>query len=218
MLEIATAHALVHAAQLNVIEFHTWNATVKSIENPDRLLFDLDPGEGVQWQQVVEGTMLVKAFLDELKLKSFLKTSGGKGLHVVVPLKPAGKLGRSQRFFRGDRRSSGAHCAATFRREERAKKSRWSDFYRLLAQYSRRYHGCRLLRARAAWIGRLDAIRWDELEGLEEREPVEHHERAQSIGKATDGSVAGLQAHTADDQTCGANTFGRLKGDQWQPH
>ena len=54
MLEIATATALVHAAQLNVIEFHTWNATVKSIENPDRLLFDLDPGEGVQWRHVVE--------------------------------------------------------------------------------------------------------------------------------------------------------------------
>ena len=88
MLEIATAQALVQAAQLNVIEFHTWNATVKSIENPDRMLFDLDPGEGVSWQQVVEATMLTKAFLDELKLKSFLKTSGGKGLHVVVPLSP----------------------------------------------------------------------------------------------------------------------------------
>src|SRR5215203_579489 len=86
MLEIATAQALVQAAQVNVIEFHTWNATVKSIENPDRLLFDLDPGQGVQWQEIVEGTMLTKAFLDELKLKSFLKTSGGKGLHVVVPL------------------------------------------------------------------------------------------------------------------------------------
>ncbi len=88
MLEIATATALIQAAQLNVIEFHTWNATVKSIENPDRILFDLDPGEGVTWQHVVEGTMLTKTFLDELKLKSFLKTSGGKGLHVVVPLSP----------------------------------------------------------------------------------------------------------------------------------
>ncbi|HWL72760.1 MAG TPA: DNA ligase D, partial [Burkholderiaceae bacterium] len=88
MLEVASATALVQAAQLNVIEFHTWNATVKSIENPDRILFDLDPGEGVQWRQVVEGTMLTKAFLDELKLKSYLKTSGGKGLHIVVPLSP----------------------------------------------------------------------------------------------------------------------------------
>lgn len=86
MLEVATKQALVQAAQMNVIEFHTWNATVKSIENPDRVLFDLDPGEGVEWQQMIEGTMLTKAALDELQLKSFLKTSGGKGMHVVIPL------------------------------------------------------------------------------------------------------------------------------------
>ena len=88
MFEIATEQAVVQAAQMNAIEFHTWNATIKSIENPDRILFDLDPGEGVEWQQMIEGTMLTKAALDELQLTSFLKTSGGKGMHVVVPLSP----------------------------------------------------------------------------------------------------------------------------------
>ena len=87
MLEIARAEGLLSAAQMNVIEFHTWNAVKSSIGKPDRMTFDLDPGEGIGWPQVQEAAQLVRAFLSELKLPSFLKTSGGKGLHVVVPLK-----------------------------------------------------------------------------------------------------------------------------------
>ncbi|MBI2769512.1 MAG: DNA ligase D [Burkholderiales bacterium] len=86
-LEVATPEGLLSAAQMNVVEFHTWNAVKTAIDKPDRMTFDLDPGEGVGWQQVQEATQLVHAFLTELGLPSFLKTSGGKGLHVVVPLK-----------------------------------------------------------------------------------------------------------------------------------
>ena len=89
LLEIPTATALLEAAQMNVIEFHTWNATTRAIRKPDRMTFDLDPGEGVGWAEVQEAAQLVRTLLDELHLLSFLKTSGGKGLHVVVPLKPA---------------------------------------------------------------------------------------------------------------------------------
>ncbi|MES2688200.1 MAG: DNA ligase D [Pseudomonadota bacterium] len=89
LLEIASAGTLLAAAQLNVMEFHTWNATTRAIGKPDRMTFDLDPGEGVTWAQVQESAQLVQAFLKELGLPCFLKTSGGKGLHVVVPLKPA---------------------------------------------------------------------------------------------------------------------------------
>jgi bifunctional non-homologous end joining protein LigD len=89
LLEIPTAAALLEAAQMNVIEFHTWNATTRAIHQPDRMTFDLDPGEGVGWAEVQEAAQLVRTMLDELQLASFLKTSGGKGLHVVVPLKPA---------------------------------------------------------------------------------------------------------------------------------
>jgi bifunctional non-homologous end joining protein LigD len=88
LLEIPTAKALVAAAQMNVIEFHTWNATVKKIDRPDRVVFDLDPGEGVSWQQVQEAALLMRGMLTELSLQAWLKTSGGKGLHVVVPLSP----------------------------------------------------------------------------------------------------------------------------------
>ena len=87
MLEIARPEGLLSAAQMNVIEFHTWNAVKNAIGKPDRMTFDLDPGEGVTWTQVLEAAQLVRAFLIQLKLPAFLKTSGGKGLHVVVPLK-----------------------------------------------------------------------------------------------------------------------------------
>ena len=88
LLEIDSLKALIGAAQMNVVEFHTWNATTRSIEKPDRMTFDLDPAEGLAWPLMLEAAQLVRTFLDELGLQSFLKTSGGKGLHVVVPLTP----------------------------------------------------------------------------------------------------------------------------------
>ncbi len=88
LLAVASALGLASAAQMNVIEFHTWNATANRIDKPDRIVFDLDPGTGVAWPAIREGAELLRAFLAELKLSAFLKTSGGKGLHVVVPLTP----------------------------------------------------------------------------------------------------------------------------------
>jgi bifunctional non-homologous end joining protein LigD len=88
LLTVDTADALMLAAQMNVVEFHTWNSTVLQIDKPDRVIFDLDPGEGVKWKQIQEAAVLVHALLTELELKAWLKTSGGKGLHVVVPLTP----------------------------------------------------------------------------------------------------------------------------------
>ena len=89
MLEVVKADGILSAAQWNVVEFHSQNATGKAYETPDRMIFDLDPGEGVDWKMIQEAAQLIHAFLEELGLPSFLKTSGGKGLHVVVPLKPA---------------------------------------------------------------------------------------------------------------------------------
>jgi bifunctional non-homologous end joining protein LigD len=86
LLEVPTAQALVAAAQMNVIEFHTWNSVKQKVDKPDRMIFDLDPGEGVAFDQVREGAQLTQALLTELGLQCWLKTSGGKGLHVVVPL------------------------------------------------------------------------------------------------------------------------------------
>ena len=88
LLEVDTPAALVAAAQMNVVEFHTWNSTTRSIDKPDRVIFDLDPGEGVAWAKLQEAALLMRTLLAELGLEAWLKTSGGKGLHVVVPLAP----------------------------------------------------------------------------------------------------------------------------------
>jgi len=87
-LGVDTPDALVSAAQMNTVEFHTGNSTVKKIDQPDRIVFDLDPGAGVAWPHVQEAAVLMRALLDGLGLASWLKTSGGKGLHVVVPITP----------------------------------------------------------------------------------------------------------------------------------
>ncbi|GAB2817081.1 DNA ligase D [Comamonas piscis] len=86
LLAIAGAEGLAQAAQFNVVEFHTWNAKRDKILRPDRMTFDLDPGEGVAWSAVQEAAELLRVLLQELGLEPFLKTSGGKGLHLVVPI------------------------------------------------------------------------------------------------------------------------------------
>ncbi|MCF7533597.1 DNA ligase D [Pseudomonas petrae] len=85
---INNIEALIGAVQMSAMELHTWNAVAKDLERPDRFILDLDPDPALPWKTMVEATQLTLAVLDELGLKSFLKTSGGKGIHVVVPLTP----------------------------------------------------------------------------------------------------------------------------------
>lgn len=86
LMAIDSVPALVGAVQMGTIELHTWNASYASIERPDRLILDLDPDPALPWRAVVEATRLSLAVLDELGLEAFLKTSGGQGMHVVIPL------------------------------------------------------------------------------------------------------------------------------------
>lgn len=77
---------IIALVQMGVLEFHPWPARADNVERPDRLIFDLDPGEGVDWKAVVDGTLEIHKLLDGLGLANFVRTSGGKGLHVVIPL------------------------------------------------------------------------------------------------------------------------------------
>lgn len=77
---------LLGAVQMNTLELHTWNATDTQFERPDRFILDLDPDPALPWKAMVEATHLTMTLLDEIGLRYFLKTSGGKGIHVVVPL------------------------------------------------------------------------------------------------------------------------------------
>ena len=80
--------AVIGLVQMGVLELHTSGSRADKLEFPDRMIFDLDPAEGLGWETVVEGAQLMHGLLDEIGLRSFLKTTGGKGLHIVVPLKP----------------------------------------------------------------------------------------------------------------------------------
>lgn len=78
---------LIKEVQMGTIEFHLWGSRVYTLEEPDMMVFDLDPDEGMELARIRQGVLDVKSILDELGLKSYLKTSGGKGYHVVVPFK-----------------------------------------------------------------------------------------------------------------------------------
>src|SRR6201746_2532037 len=86
LLAIDVHEALVGLAQMNVIELHTWNAIQPNLEYPDRFVLDLDPDPKLSWRMMTEAAELAKVLLDEVGLKSFIKTSGGKGYHIVIPL------------------------------------------------------------------------------------------------------------------------------------
>jgi bifunctional non-homologous end joining protein LigD len=87
-LFIEDERGLIALAQMGVLEIHPWGSRVGRIDEPDRLILDLDPGPGVTWPRVVEAARVIRSLLADLELVSYAKTTGGKGLHVVVPLAP----------------------------------------------------------------------------------------------------------------------------------
>ncbi|MEO8081165.1 MAG: DNA ligase D, partial [Caldimonas sp.] len=137
LLAVDSAEALLAAAQMNAIEFHTWNSTAARIDRPDRAIFDLDPGEGVSWAHVQEAAVLTRAMLTELGLASWLKTSGGKGLHVVVPLTP--KL--SYETVKGFSQAIVQHLAKTIPQRFVARSGGANRVGRIFVDYLRNGHG-----------------------------------------------------------------------------
>jgi bifunctional non-homologous end joining protein LigD len=86
-LYVDDADGLLALVQMNVLEFHPWGSQVDSPEKPDRMVFDLDPAEGISWKQIVAAARDVRARLGDAGLQSFVRLTGGKGLHVVAPFK-----------------------------------------------------------------------------------------------------------------------------------
>lgn len=87
-LTFNSVEGLIGMAQMGVLEIHPWGSKNESLEKPDRLIFDMDPDEAIDWKTLAETAKEFRARLEDLGLRSFLKTTGGKGLHVVAPIKP----------------------------------------------------------------------------------------------------------------------------------
>jgi bifunctional non-homologous end joining protein LigD len=100
-LVVRDAIDLATLVQFNAIEFHPWGAKANAPDVADRVLFDLDPGPGTKWAAVKRAARQMRGLLDQLGLQSFLRTSGGKGLHVVVPLNPGCAWPLVKRFAKG---------------------------------------------------------------------------------------------------------------------
>lgn len=98
VLTIDSREGLLGLVQGGVLEIHPWGSSMKAIERPDMIIMDLDPGEGVEWSAVVEAALEVKRRLEAAGLAAFVKTSGGKGLHVVAPVKPKAEWPEAKGF------------------------------------------------------------------------------------------------------------------------
>jgi bifunctional non-homologous end joining protein LigD len=166
LLGIAEPLGLLSAAQMNVVEFHTWNGTTKAIMTPDRMTFDLDPGEGVAWAQIQEAAQLVRTFLADLGLTAFLKTSGGKGLHVVVPVKPQFDWDTVKEFSQ----AVVQHLARTVPQRFVAKAGGGNRVGRIFVDYLRNGFGATTVCAWSArarpGLGISVPVRWNELAQL----------------------------------------------------
>jgi bifunctional non-homologous end joining protein LigD len=87
-ITLNTPEALAGLAQMGVLEVHPWGSRNRTLEQPDRITIDLDPDESLPWETLTEAALDVRKRLKALKLESWVKTTGGKGLHVVIPIKP----------------------------------------------------------------------------------------------------------------------------------
>ncbi|MEJ8837915.1 DNA ligase D [Ramlibacter sp. AN1133] len=166
MVYIAKPEGILSAAQMNVIEFHTWNGVRTAIDKPDRMTFDIDPGEGVGWPQIQEAAQLVRTMLEELQLPCFLKTSGGKGLHLVVPLKKQFDWDTVKSFSQ----AVVQHLARTLPERFVAKSGGSNRVGRIFIDYLRNGYGATTACAWSArarpGLGISVPVRWDELGAL----------------------------------------------------
>ncbi|MGW9063370.1 DNA ligase D [Achromobacter animicus] len=166
LLEVPTAEAIMSAVQMNVVEFHTWNAVKTSIDKPDRMMFDLDPGEGVPWPTMQQAANLVRVLLQEIGLQAWLKTSGGKGLHVVVPLRKQYDWDTVKRFSQ----AIVQHLARTLPQLFVAKSGPKNRVGKIFADYLRNGFGATTVCAWSArarpGLGISVPVTWDELDKL----------------------------------------------------
>ncbi|HXZ07292.1 MAG TPA: DNA ligase D, partial [Paraburkholderia sp.] len=163
LITIDSVAALIGAAQMGTIELHTWNALVSNIEKPDRMVFDLDPDPSLGWDRMIEAAQLTRSLLDELGLESFCKTSGGKGLHVVVPLARQAGWDEVKAFSQ----AVAQHMAATLPKHFAAKMGAQNRRKKIFIDYLRNNRGSSTVVAYSArarpGLGVSVPLSWDEV-------------------------------------------------------
>ncbi len=156
-LAIEDRVGLLSLVQIGVLEIHPWGSTIDKLEQPDRVTFDLDPDEGLVWSRVTEAALEIRDVLTGLGLQSFVKTTGGKGLHVVVPLTPRLGWEEVKNFTEGGRRRPGRAPPAALHRQSVEAGAHGPHLHRLSAQRTGCDGGRRLLDPCAARGHGLDA-------------------------------------------------------------
>ncbi len=152
--------------QGGALEIHTWQSSLDDLEHPDQIVMDLDPGEGVAWTAVIEAARTCGERLEDAGLAAFVKTSGGKGLHVVAPLKPtpAPAGTRSRASPPPWPRSMAADEPGPLRRDDHQGEAQGQDPDRLPAQRPQQHRGRRLFGTRARPGAPVSMpLAWDEL-------------------------------------------------------
>ena len=173
-------------AQFGVVEFHAWGAHRKRLEKPDRIVLDLDPGEGIGWREIVEAAVHVRGVVEDAGLVPFVKTSGGKGVHIVVPVKPkkGWKAVHAATGKLAERIARSAPQTFTTTMGARHRKGRiFVDFHRnartstAVAPYS--------LRARPN-VPASTPLTWDDLEAIDGPEELNYSSLPELVSKAGD--------------------------------
>ncbi|MDR7006465.1 DNA ligase D [Paraburkholderia strydomiana] len=163
LITVESVKALVGAAQMGTIEFHTWNGVASNIEKPDRVVFDLDPDPSLGWDRMIEAAQLTRSLLDELGLTSFCKTSGGKGFHVVVPLSKHAGWDEVKEFSQ----AVAQHMASTLPKYFSAKMGAQNRKQKIFVDYLRNNRGSSTVAAFSArarpGLGVSVPLAWDEV-------------------------------------------------------
>nr|WP_274380560.1 non-homologous end-joining DNA ligase [Dyella telluris] len=184
------ASAIIELVQFGTIEFHPWAARADALEQPDYLVFDLDPGYGVPWRDVIEAARLIRDRLGKVSLRSFVRTTGGKGLHVLVPLHATCRWEDARHFS-----SAFAHSLADERPQAfTAKSAMEGRTGRIFIDYLRNTRGATSV---ASWSLRARA-----------GAPVAVPLRWQDLGRCTSGH--------AFDIGSASRRMARLRSDPWE--
>ena len=212
LITVETVDALVGAAQMGTVEFHTWNAVASKIEKPDRMVFDLDPDASLGWERMIEAAQLTRSLLEELGLESFCKTSGGKGLHVVVPLAKQAGWDEVKDFSQ----AVAQHMATTLPKYFSAKMGAQNRKQKIFIDYLRNNRGSSTVAAFSArarpGLGVSVPLAWDEVAATTSGDQwtIENlHERLASLKS---GSVGGLcedpsAHHRRDEKASGRSAM-----------